>query len=154
MRSIEVVAISRCRTSLLAALFTMTLGGVALPLQEARACGCLAPPDVSQPLVQAGEEVVFAVENGKIIMHVKIRYSGRAGDFGWLLPLPSVPLNSLGMQGIDVGVDELFAQLETRTQPTYVLQRNPCMQSPRSSSGCGGGDDLFGSPFSPLMTRR
>src|SRR5688572_3893536 len=98
------------------ALLALLLINLAQPPKLARACGCFAPPDVSQPLVQAGEEIVFGVDNGQIIMYVKIRYSGRAGEFGWLLPLPSVPMNAQGMPGIDVGPDELFSQLESRTQ--------------------------------------
>lgn len=112
------------------------LGSAAALPGTASACGCFTPPDVSQPLVQAGEEIVFIVENGKVTMHVRLRYSGRAGDFGWLLPMPAVPTNSMGAQGIDVGVDELFDQLEQRTQPTYILQRNSC-NSGGGGIGCG-----------------
>ena len=125
-------------------LFVLLLGFLALPIKAAHACGCFAPPDVSQPLVQAGEEIVFAVDNGQITMHVKIRYSGRAGDFGWIVPLPSAPTDSNGMPGFDIGADELFSQLEARTQPTYALQRIPCFQSSTPSIGCGGGDALSG----------
>src|SRR5262245_40084773 len=103
---------------------------------SAYACGCFAPPDVATPLVQAGEEILFYVENGQVTMHVRIRYSGRAGEFGWLLPLPNLPTDSQGNPGIEIGTDELFLQLESRTQPTYVLQRNPCNRG-GPSLGCG-----------------
>lgn len=127
------------RSFLFALTTTVALGSAALAPDEARACGCFAPPDVSQPIVQAGEEIVFFVENGKVTMHVRLRYSGRAGDFGWLLPMPAVPTNSQGMQGIDVGIDELFDQLAQRTQPTYILQRNSCSAGSRGV-GCGAAD--------------
>lgn len=140
---------SRFHLSFLVAAMSVA-ATIAAP-DTAHACGCFAPPDVSQPLLQAGEEILFVVDNGKVTMHVKIRYSGRAGDFGWLLPLPSVPINSQGMQGIDIGTDELFQQLETRTQPTYVLRRAPCIRpfsrgGGGSYAGGGGGcgsDDLY-----------
>lgn len=147
------------RSFLFALATTMALGSAAVAPGQAQACGCFAPPDVSQPLVQAGEEIVFVVDSGKVTMHVRLRYSGRAGDFGWLLPMPAVPTNSQGMQGIDVGIDELFDQLEQRTQPTYILQRNSCNTGSRGI-GCGASaasgsfsDEFLGNdaPQTPLV---
>ncbi len=80
----------------------------------ARACGCLTPPDPSVPVVQAGENILFSAENGEITAQIQIQYSGDAKDFGWLLPLPSVPK-------LELGVDELFTRLLTTTQPKYRL---------------------------------
>jgi hypothetical protein len=137
-------------------LVAWALAGTARP---AAACGCFTPPDVATPLVQAGEKLFFVVDNGKITMHVQLKYSGRAGDFGWLLPLPAIPINSQGMQGIDVGVDELFAQLEQRTQPTYILNTYGC-QSGRSgcafpvfgaASAADGAVPVALPPMSPLI---
>ncbi|MFO0574411.1 MAG: DUF2330 domain-containing protein [Polyangia bacterium] len=141
----------------------LSLGAPLLVPAPARACGCFAPPDVATPIVQAGEKIVFVNRNGVLEMHVQIQYSGKPADFGWILPLPAVPKNRLGATGIDVGSVELFDQLETVTQPTYVLQRNPCIQ--RSSGpalGCGAfaSDSLAGSDIgnqagsvSPLVTQ-
>ena len=39
-----------------------------------------------------------------------------AREFGWILPLPSVPK-------LELGSDELFVQLTNTTQPKYKLNR-------------------------------
>src|SRR5262249_317846 len=93
---------------------------------------------VAQPLVQAGEEILFIVDNGQITMHIRMRYNGPASRFGWLLPLPAPPTNGAGAQGIDVGTDELFDELEARTAPYTILTRIPGF--PSSRFGCGGND--------------
>ncbi len=105
--------------------------------QEAEACGCFVPPDPSVPIVQAGERILFAQENGVVTAHIQVQYSGPAEEFGWLLPMPSIP-------EMELGSDELFAQLIAQTQPTYRLDkeyRGDCPFDP--FRGQGGG---FGSP--------
>lgn len=101
--------------------------------QPAEACGCFAPPSAIDTVIQAGERIVFAVRDGKVIQHVQIQYAGNAQDFGWLLPLPSVPTLKLGS-------DELFAELNTRTVPTYdTTTVFECRSAtPAFSLGCGG----------------
>lgn len=99
----------------------------------ARACGCFTPPDPTVPIVQAGERIAFQVEDGVVTAHIQIQYSGEADEFGWLLPLPSVPT-------LDVGTDELFGQLIQQTQPVYRLiaeYQGDCPFDPNQ----GGGDD-------------
>lgn len=81
---------------------------------SAWACGCFAPPNPATPVVQAGEQVVFAVDSGQVTMHVRVQYSGPAEEFGWLLPLPSVP-------ELEVGTEELFFALEQVTRPVHRL---------------------------------
>jgi hypothetical protein len=88
---------------------------LALWAPRAEACGCFAPPDPTVPIVQAGERILFAAENGKVTAHIQIQYAGEARDFGWLLPLPSVPT-------LKVGTEELFTQLIATTQPRYFVQ--------------------------------
>jgi MYXO-CTERM domain-containing protein len=82
--------------------------------------------------VQAGERILFAVENGQVTAHIQIQYAGDAKDFGWLLPLPSIPT-------LKVGTEELFAQLIRTTQPRYFV-------TVKSNGNCG---PLFGAagPF-------
>lgn len=91
--------------------------------RPASACGCFAPPNVAVPVIQAGERILFTKKNDEVVAHIQIQYSGQPGNFGWLLPLPSIPQNKLGLPGIDIGVDELFSQLTTATQPQYRLNR-------------------------------
>lgn len=104
---------------------------VGLPTPAAQACGCFAPPDPSVPIVQAGERILFSQANGEVVAHIQIQYSGKPGDFGWLLPLPAVPKDRTGKDGIELGVDELFSQLTSTTQPKYRLRR--------IFPDCGGG---------------
>ncbi len=124
------------------ALFAATLsaaafGGLyAADTPEAEACGCFVPPDPTVPIVQAGERILFAQEDGVVTAHIQVQYSGPAEEFGWLLPMPSVPEMSLG-------TDELFAQLIAQTQPTYRLDRTYNGDCPFDPNRQGGG---FGSP--------
>lgn len=101
---------------------------------SAEACGCFAPPSVAEPVIQAGERILFAVDNGKVIAHIQIQYSGQAKDFGWLVPLPSVPV-------LKTGSDELFNALLRTTAPSYEYRltfSNNCPQSqPSLGFGCG-----------------
>src|SRR5690348_4020382 len=98
-------------------LTTFALLGFALSYaSDARACGCFTPPDPSVPIVQAGERILFAMADGQVTAHIQIQYQGTAQDFGWLLPLPSVPT-------LELGTDELFNQLTSTTQPKYRLNR-------------------------------
>ena len=82
---------------------------------DAEACGCFAPPDPTVPIVQAGERLLFSVANGVVTAHIQIQYAGDAKDFGWLLPMPSVPT-------LKLGTEELFTQLIRTTQPRYLLR--------------------------------
>ena len=34
--------------------------------QKAEACGCFAPPSTVEPIVQAGERILFSVKDGKV----------------------------------------------------------------------------------------
>src|SRR4051812_15407657 len=95
------------------AVATVLVGLTAYP-QRAHACGCFTPPDPSVPIVQAGERILFAMENGVVTAHIQIQYAGDAQEFGWLLPLPSVP-------ELKLGTDELFNSLINTTQPKYKL---------------------------------
>src|SRR5262245_57569831 len=104
---------TRLLTTAGAACTTLALITTLAPT-PAEACGCFVPPDPTVPIVQAGERILFAVDNGVVTSHVQIQYAGDAKDFGWLLPLPSVPT-------LELGTDELFTQLYNTTQPRYYL---------------------------------
>ena len=105
---------------------------------DAGACGCFTPPDPSVPIVQAGERIAFAMSDGQVTANIQIQYQGTASDFGWLLPLPSVPT-------LELGTDELFTQLFATTQPQYKVNRvyeGNCSFDPSR----GGGIGLGGTP--------
>jgi hypothetical protein len=85
--------------------------------RAARACGCFAPPNGAELVVQAGERILFSVASGEVTAAIQIRYAGPAKDFGWILPLPSVPT-------LDLGTDELFSKLSANTAPRYYLTQH------------------------------
>lgn len=116
----------------LSTILLTAIVAVAAWAPRAEACGCFAPPDPTVPVVQAGERILFASSNGKVTAHIQIQYAGDAKDFGWLLPVPSVP-------SLKVGTEELFTQLIATTQPRYFVQV-------RATGNCGGGGIGFGSP--------
>src|SRR5262245_59985115 len=91
----------------------LALASVFVSARVASACGCFTPPDPSVPIVQAGERILFSIDNGTVTAHIQIQYAGDAKDFGWLLPLPSVPAP------LQLGTDELFTTLISNTQPKY-----------------------------------
>jgi hypothetical protein len=140
------------------AVAAAAFAGTLLEPRRADACGCFTPPDPSVPVVQAGERILFAMDNGKVTAHIQIQYQGSAAEFGWLLPLPSVPT-------LELGTDELFNQLIAQTQPKYRLNRvyeGNCSFDPARGGGgfanaaptAGGsaeGDSATGS--SPLVIR-
>ncbi len=112
-------------------------------IQVAQACGCLVVSDVSVPTVQAGERILFAADSGTVTAIIQIQYQGKPGDFGWLVPLPAIPKNRAGQDGIDVSTDEVFSKLLATTGPSYTInQINSCVQSfggGFGGQGSGGG---------------
>lgn len=129
--------VSRLWPLVLAGSFA-TLGSFA-NLPSAEACGCFVPPDPSVPVVQAGENIIFEIDNGRIHSHIQIQYAGPASEFGWLLPLPTLPELSLG-------TDELFAQLINATQPKYRMDREYNGSCPFDPSRGFGNQDANTAP--------
>ncbi|MBL8917103.1 MAG: DUF2330 domain-containing protein [Archangium sp.] len=112
----------------------------ALAAQRAEACGCFTPPNPTVPVVQAGERILFAVKDGQVTAHIQVQFSGGDADFGWLLPLPSVPT-------LELGNDELFARLLTATQPRYqmsVVRDSSCQFGFATGGGATGGGAASG----------
>jgi hypothetical protein len=101
----------------------------------AHACGCFAPPDPTTPIVQAGERILFAMDNGVVTAHIQIQYQGDAQDFAWLVPMPAVPT-------LELGTDELFTRIIQTTQPRYRLQAE-------FPDACGVPDNAGGGPPPP-----
>ena len=112
---------------------------------DARACGCFAMGNTAQPVVQAGERILFAHEGDQVIAYIQIKYQGAADQFGWIVPLPTVPT-------LEVGTDELFTMLDSTTLPQYRLMNNVqyCNGGTSSSTDVdGAGGCGFGSAASP-----
>jgi len=73
--------------------------------QPAWACGgffCSA----QNPVDQAAEEILFALDDGQVTMHVKIAYEGPAEDFSWVVPVAAEPT-------LEIGTDALFTTLSS-----------------------------------------
>ena len=129
-------------------LIVAAVAAVAAHASDARACGCFAQSSTATPVVQAGERILFAHEGDEVVAYIQIQYQGKADEFGWLVPLPSVPTLTLG-------TDELFTMLDSATLPQYQqsYNRNFCGGG-SSSVGCafnygasvnhGGGGDFYG----------
>jgi hypothetical protein len=122
------------RTILLALGVSLTFGFVLE--SAAAACGCFALPSPATPVVQAGERILFAHDGDDVVAYIQISYQGAASDFGWLVPLPSVPT-------LELGSDLLFTALEQNTNPEYQLSAKRLFCNGGSSSstvglgGCG-----------------
>ncbi len=126
----------RLRLLALASLFAALA-----PSARAAACGGLFCS--TAPVVQAGEEIVYALEDdGSLTMSVRLFYSGTDTDIAWILPLPAPP-------EITIGSTALFTQLRAATAPTFIVSRSTvgvcrvepsCVSAdgyPAYSGGCG-----------------
>jgi hypothetical protein len=128
-------------------LFSLSLviGAHAWP-SRAEACGCFALPSPSTPVVQAGERILFAHDGNDVIAYIQISYQGQASEFGWLVPLPTVPT-------LELGSDLLFTALEQNTQPQYQLSTKRLFCSGGSSTSTGSiggcGDSAENGAFTP-----
>ncbi len=81
---------------------------------EARACGGFFCSQ-QDPVDQAGERILFAVEGTLVTAIIQILYQGTAADFSWVLPLPSSP-------EISVGTDLVFNVLHQNTDPRFEIE--------------------------------
>jgi hypothetical protein len=111
---------------------------------EAAACGCFASTTTTvDPVIQAGERILFAVDGNQVTAHVQIQFKGDAADFGWLLPLPAVPQ-------VKAGTDEVFEALDLATRPTFALTTST---NPQCRPRGGGGGFFFGCGAPAALSR-
>ena len=99
----------------------------------ADACGCFAAPTPATPVIQAGEKILFARTATTVVAHIQIQYEGEAEDFSWLIPVPAKPQ-------VRLGAEEVFAQLEATTNPSFLYQQFPASCG-GSGFGCASEDD-------------
>jgi hypothetical protein len=116
---------------------------------DARACGgtfCDSTPvqlnQPPMPVDQTGETILFVSDGDSIEAHVQIQYSGNPNQFGWVVPVQSIPID------IKASSQQLFDNTLSATVPTFqtpTRQNDTCAQgtSARSSGnvGCGSGTD-------------
>lgn len=119
--------------------------------RPAQACGGLFC-NATQPVVQSGEHIVFAVDASAETVRaiINIQYTGAAPDFAWILPLQSEPSR------IAVGPTSLFRTIDRLIGPQFILQQDPdegqCRFPPfqsvdagaPSDSGVGSGVQVLG----------
>lgn len=93
----------------------LLLASLVLPT-EAAACGGFFC-NRSQPVDQAAEQIVFAVDDeaNKIDMHVQITYEGDAEEFAWVVPVGGLP-------ELFVSTDTLFSLIGQQTNKWFSLQ--------------------------------
>ena len=129
-------------------LATAAVAAVAAHAPDARACGCFAQPSTATPVVQAGERILFAHEGDKVIAYIQIQYQGAADEFGWIVPLPSVPT-------LEVGTDELFTMLDSATLPQYQLcARSNSAAAARSATPTARAAAAASAPPAPRRRQR
>lgn len=128
------------------------LAAVASTPRTAEACGgvfCDGGP-MPMPVDQSGENILFVRDGDFIEAHIQIQYVGEAQQFGWVIPMQSVPEFS-------VGSEPLFQNLLAGTVPTYLVQTLPddCSvgdggvfpgENDGATSGAGDGGDPGGEP--------
>ncbi len=88
--------------------------GVATLLEPSAAKACGGFFCSQTPVVQNGEQIVFAMGDGHVTAHIRIFYTGEAKKFAWVVPVPTVPR-------LGVGTEQLFTQLAVATQPQFRL---------------------------------
>ncbi len=78
---------------------------------QSLACGgCFSPPsaDTKQTVVQNAERVLFLRDDKTKLatVWIEVLYAGLAQDFGWVLPLPKVPVVSTGPRAVFDALDQ------------------------------------------------
>ncbi|MEE2787701.1 MAG: DUF2330 domain-containing protein [Myxococcota bacterium] len=97
------------------------------------ACGGLFCNN-AQPINQAAERILFALDGDQLHMHVRITYSGPPSEFGWLLPVPEDVETT-------VSSEELFVALDRRFAPRFNLRTefdDNCPQPDFADEGFSG----------------
>jgi uncharacterized protein (TIGR03382 family) len=71
----------------------------------------------NQPIDQAGEEIIFSVDEaeGTVRAIIKIQYQGEAKDFAWVLPVQNVPT-------VSVSSNQIFQVVRGLTQPQFQVE--------------------------------
>jgi MYXO-CTERM domain-containing protein len=114
----------------------------AVPARPASACGGFfcdrPPPNGALPIAQAGENVLFVLDDGQVEAHIQIVYKGDAAQFSWVVPVTAPPT-------LDVGTDVLFDRIEPPTRPSYSVQfqmDGTCKGLAPSDNGVGCGESV------------
>ena len=139
-------------TGALTALLTLgiTLAPIGPSGGDAAACGgffCNAVNPV--PILQSGERVVFARHEDRTTMHVEVQFEGQPTSFGWVMPLPHLPLGQDGQplpldKSLQLSHESVFDVLANDTAPSFSVDNEfvgGCQSFASPSSAGGGGFD-------------
>jgi hypothetical protein len=108
---------------------------ILLSAQIAAACGGFFCNN-NQPITQAAERIFFALDEGRIHMHVRIQYDGPPDQFGWLLPVPADSTLE-----VKLSTEALFDSLDQFYAPQFRVQRtfdDNCPPPPVAESAFDG----------------
>ena len=98
---------------------------------RAEACGGFFCQNV--PVDQTGEQILFAVENGRVEAQIQVDYVGAAEAFSWVVPVPSLP-------EVGVSSNRVFGVMKERAGIRFELSMTydgNCMYPPMSAEGGG-----------------
>ena len=98
---------------------------------RAEACGGFFCQNV--PVDQTGEQILFAVENGRVEAQIQVDYVGAAEAFSWVVPVPSLP-------EVGVSSNRVFGVMKERAGIRFELSmtyEGNCMYPPMSAEGGG-----------------
>ena len=98
---------------------------------RAEACGGFFCQNV--PVDQTGEQILFAVENGRVEAQIKVDYAGAAEEFSWVVPVPSLP-------EVGVSSNRVFGVMKERAGIRFELSMTydgNCMYPPMSAESGG-----------------
>ena len=113
-------------------------GALIVSAPPAQACGGFFCSQ--QPMDQAGERIVFGVDEGRVSANIQITFDGDAEDFAWVVPVAGVP-------DISLAPEYLFQQIDNSTRPIYWLNWDYGDDScgfwpyPEADGAGGGGGD-------------
>lgn len=98
---------------------------------RAEACGGFFCQNV--PVDQTGEQILFAVENGRVEAQIQVDYAGAAEEFSWVVPVPSLP-------EVGVSSNRVFGVMKERAGIRFELTMTydgNCMYPPMSAESGG-----------------
>jgi MYXO-CTERM domain-containing protein len=120
---------------------TVIAMALAMAPRPAEACGGTFCNGVQPtPVDQTGENILFVWEGDAVEAHIQIQYAGEATQFGWVIPLQSLPEFS-------VGSEPLFTALLNSSVPTLTINQtfdqceDPDSGNNGSATNASGFDD-------------
>ena len=126
---------NRTLMRVMSGLAVLSVAGVAMTPDAAEACGgtfCDGVIPGPMPVDQTGENVIFVIGDTESEVHIQISIDTEtnAENFGWLMPLTSVPEFSVGSQ-------PLFDQVRAASVPQYDITTTfeNCGQNNNDSGG-------------------